>query len=266
MRSSRYRVQIAWSVLLLGLLPALQDPPLPLNPDRIPSGTWVYEIRQGEVYLGDHTSVIGRREGLIVSTSFAVVGGAEEDRREGSVTVRADDLSPVASYVLLAGTGPEPFEARMRYRLEGDSLRVERTVSRQAFPPASRLPPRSRWSFPAAGRYDNQQIDLLVQALPLETGRTWTVHLIDPTVDHTIATTIRVVDARRTVTPAGTFEVWHIEVQGLATRIAYDVERAGRTLVAQYLPAQGVQLLLKRRSIPGGASGGDAPSLSEIPR
>ncbi len=217
----------------------------PLAADRIPAGTWVYEFYLAGEYQGDHTSVIHHEEGLVVSTSFLAAGS--DIRQEGSVTSRSEDLMPVGSFVMMQGAGTGAFEARMRYRADGDSLRIERTVSRQAFPRADRLPPVSRWAVPAAGHFDNQQLDLLVQALPLEAGRSWNVYLLDPTVDHTISVTIRVSGSRETSTPAGTFEVWHVTIRGLTMNVAYDIEKESHVLVAQYLPDQDAQFLLKRR-------------------
>jgi hypothetical protein len=240
---------LAFGLLALAIphLPAIaQGNQLPVDGDRIPTGNWIYEFHVAGRYSGDHTSVIHRQEGLIVSTSFYFPG--RYNRQEGSVTVRAEDLSPVGSYVLLENPGEsEGFEARMNYTVDGDSLRIQRTIVRQAFPAPYRLPPVSRWAVPTAGHFDNQQIDLLVQALPLEPGRSWSVRLLDPTVDHTISVTIRVVESRETATPAGTFEVWHVTIRGLAIDVAYDVEKESHMLVAQYLPAQDIQLLLKRR-------------------
>jgi hypothetical protein len=229
-----------WSVTL-----SAQGDPLPVDSARIPTGTWVYEVMLAGQYQGDHTSVIHSQEGLLVSTSFFMPGPAA--RQEGRVTARSMDLSPVGSFVLLEGGGTGGFEARMKYHIDGDSLRVERTVLSQAFPAGERLPPVSRWAVPAAGHFDNQQLDLIVQALPLEPGRSWSIRLLDPTVDHTTSVTIRVAESRRTTTPAGTFDVWHVTIRGLAMNVAYDIEKESHLLVAQHLPAQDVQLLLKRR-------------------
>jgi hypothetical protein len=229
--------------ILAVLALAGQGEVLPVDPGRIPTGTWRYEFQAGEEYVGDLISVVHRQDELIASTSYLTGSG---EQREYSLTVSASDLRPISSSVLLGGAGARPFEARMRYTLRADSLQIERTVLRQGFPEGQRLPRQSRWSVPAPSRYDNQSLDLLVQALPLAAGASWVAFLMDPTTDHPVRVTIRVAGPRTTRTPAGSFEVWRVIVRGLAMEAEYDIDRQSRVLIAQYVPSGDVRMLLKR--------------------
>jgi len=215
---------------------------LPLDPSRIPAGAWTYEFWEGDVHVGDLYSVVNRQDDLLVSTSYLSLPGG---RQEGTITLRASDLVPVHSHVvLIQGTGA--FEARMRYGAGPDSLQVQRQVVRQAFPPGQALPLRSEWSVPRAGRYDMQELDLVIQALPLAEGAGWQVVVLDPTVDHPVSVSISVEGRGTSTTPAGSFDVWRVRARGLVTDMIYEFDVRDHRLVAQHAPSQGIRMLLKR--------------------
>jgi hypothetical protein len=100
-------------------------------------------------------------------------------------------------------------------------------------------------SFPLRGWFDNQSVDLIICSLPLDEGGSWRANIYDPTNDRPINISIRVAGQTRVTVEAGSFDVWNVEVTGMAGRVEYLIERNTRVLVAQYLPEQNVRFELK---------------------
>lgn len=214
---------------------------LPVEGASIPVGTWSYEIRVRGVAIGTLAAET-RREGTeIVSVSVA----ATPDRQETTLAADGLTLRPLRSRTVLEASDGTRFEARMSYRATGDSLEVVRQVIDQAGDPRDRYPPLSRWTYPRQDRYDLAGLDLVLAALPLEAGSSWEFHLIDPTSEGAVTVRATVVGKEQLQVPAGTFEVWRVRVTGQALVTEYAIEAAGRRLVAQYIPAQQVAILLR---------------------
>jgi hypothetical protein len=217
---------------------------LPLETTRLPAGTWIYTfIAQGRE-AGEMTSVITGNQGVLVSSSRMSAGGFLQ---EGELTVRRSDLRPIASRTRIAAGTDRAFEAALRYRTVGDSLEVRRTVTRQDLNQGPPLPPEAVWRVVAAGTFDVQTVDLLVCSLPLAEGREWRVRVVDPTTEQVGTVQIRVEGTHQLETAAGTFTVHRVVVTGGAVETRYDVDVPTRELIAQYIPEQGIEIILKAR-------------------
>jgi len=233
------------SALLLLLISVQAASPEP-DADLIPIGSWTYRVMVGGNPVGEFSSEIRREGDRIVSTSDLT--GSFIQR--GSVTVEAATLKPVRSSTFLYQPGEGSTTARLRYSGEGDSLTVQGNVTwgGLARPPA---PVEIDRTLPAESLYDNQSIDLLIAALPLAEGAAWRIELFEPTSwDRTIPITIDVRGEARVTTPAGSFNVWRVEVRGFSNRVEYFIDRSTRVLVAQHL--QGDDLRLELVSGPQG--------------
>jgi hypothetical protein len=217
---------------------------LPLETARLPVGTWIYTFRTQGREAGEMTSVITRNQGVLVSSSRMSAG---EFLQEGELTVRQSDLRPIASRTRIAAGSTRAFEAALRYRTVGDSLEVRRIVTRQDLNEGPSLPSEAIWRVVAAGTYDVQTVDLLVSALPLEEGREWSIRVVDPTTEQLGDLLIRVEGTHRLETAAGTFTVRRVVVTGGAVETRYDVDVPTRELIAQYIPDQGIEIILKTR-------------------
>lgn len=219
---------------------------LPLQTDRIPDGTWVYSFRVEGQEMGDLTGVVTRGEGVVVSSSRTSLGGYLQ---EGSLTVRSQGLQPISSSTRIVAGPDRVFAAELRYRSLGDSLEVHRTVTDQTLNEGVSLPRESTWRVPA-GTYDIQAVDLLIASLPLAEGGAWEIPVVDPTIRETARLRITVEGSSQVRTPSGEYAVWRVTVRGGAMVTRYDVDMATRELIAQYIPDQGVEILLKRRLSP----------------
>ena len=221
-------------------------PAIPLQTDQIPDGTWVYSFRVQGRELGDMTGVVTRGQGVVVSSSRTSLGGYLQ---QGSLTVRSEDLQPVSSSTRIVSGPSQVFAAEMRYRSLGDSLEVRRLVTEQTLTEGTVLPRESAWRVPN-GTWDVQTVDLIIAALPLAERRSWEVPVVDPTITETARLRIRVEGSTQVRTPAGEFAVWRVVVSGGALETRYDVDMATRELIAQYIPDQEVEIVLKRRLPP----------------
>jgi hypothetical protein len=219
------------------------QPALPLQTDLIPEGTWIYSFRVQGRELGDMTGVVTRGQGMLVTSSRTRLGGYVQ---EGSLTVRSHDLMPVSSSSRIAAGPGEIFEAELRYRSLADSLEVRRTIASQTLNEGPPLPRESHWCVPA-GTFDVQTVDLLIAALPLDEGNAWEIPVVDPTVQETARLRISVERASQVRTPSGEYAVWRVSVRGGAMETHYDIDMATRELIAQYIPDQEVEIVLKRR-------------------
>ena len=225
--------------LLLFLLP-VQSGSLSPDTDLIPTGEWTYQVTIDGNRIGELSSEIRRLDGRIVSTSDLT--GSFIQR--GSVTVLEGTLQPVRSSTFLYKPGEGSTTARLRYSGVGDSLTVQGNVTwgELARPPA---PVDINRTIPADALFDNQSLDILIVALPLEDGGAWRVNIFEPTSwDHTITITIDIRGATRVTTPAGRFDVWRVEVRGFSDRIEYFFDRRTRVLIAQHVHGQELRLEL----------------------
>jgi hypothetical protein len=233
----------ACAVCLMILL-SQSGPGLQLETARIPAGTWIYTFRSQGREAGEMTSVITRHQGVLVSSSRTSAGSFFQ---EGELTVRESDLRPIASRTRIAAGTDRAFEAALRYRTVGDTLEVQRTVTRQDLNEGPPLPAKSLWRVAAARTFDVQTVDLLVASLPLDRGGEWSVQVVDPTTEGVVTLRIRVEGTGRLETPAGTFSVHRVVVTGGPVETRYDVDVPTRELIAQYIPAQEIEILLKTR-------------------
>ena len=218
----------------------LQGEELPLQTDLIPSGRWVYEVTVGGNRFGELTSTILREKDRIVSTSD--LRGSRIQR--GSLTVKSGSLVPVESSIFIYQPGEGSTTARITYASSADSLMVSGSIVWSGIGQTTATPVMIKESFPLKGWFDNQSVDLLISALPLESGMRWRANLFDPSNDGPIRITIRVVNQTSVTTPAGSFDVWNVEVTGMAGMVSYLIECNTRVLVAQYLPEQEVRFEL----------------------
>ncbi len=225
----------------------LQGPSaLPLQTDHIPDGTWIYSFRVQGRELGDMTGVVTHGQGVLVSSSRTRLGGYFQ---ESSLTVRSRDLQPISSSTRIEAGPGQVFAAELRYHSLGDSLEVRRTVAEQSLNEGVPLPRESEWRVPV-GTYDIQAVDLLIAALPLEEGGSWEFPVVDPSIPESARLRITVEGTSQVRTPSGEYAVWRIAVRGGALAARYDVDMATRELIAQYIPDQEVEIVLKRRLPP----------------
>lgn len=225
---------------LFPFLFVLQGEELPLQTDQIPSGTWIYEVTVGGSRFGELTSTIRREKDRIVSTSD--LRGSRIQR--GSLTVQSGTLVPVESFIFIYQPGEGSTTARITYASSADSLTVSGSILWSGIGQTAAIPVMIKENFPLKGWFDNQSVDLLISALPLESGRRWRVNLFDPTSNGPVRITIRVVNQTSVTTPAGSFDVWNVEVTGMADKVLFLVECNTRVLVAQYLPEKEVRFEL----------------------
>ncbi len=225
---------------LVPFLLVLQGEELPLQTDQIPTGKWVYEVTAGGSRFGELTSTIRRENDRIVSMSD--LRGSRIQR--GSLTVQSGSLVPIESSTFIYQPGEGSTTARITYASSADSLIVSGSIVWSGIGQAATTPVMIKESFPLRGWFDNQSVDLLISALPLESGLRWRANLFDPTSDRPVTITIRVVNQTSATTPAGSFSVWNVEVTGMAGRVVYLIECNTRVLVAQYLPEQDVRFEL----------------------
>ncbi len=244
----RIRAAAPGSGLLLLLISLQAAPPVP-DTDLIPTGSWTYRVTVGGEPVGEFSSEIRREEDRIISSSDMT--GSFIQR--GSVTVDASTLRPVRSSTFLYQPGEGSTTARLTYHSEGDSLTVRGNVTwgGLARPPA---PVNIDRTLPAQSLFDNQSLDLLIAALPLEENAAWRIELFEPTSwDRTITVTIDVRGETRVTTPAGRFDVWRVEVRGFSNRVEYFIDQRTRVLVVQHL--QGDDLRLELVSGPQAGTG-----------
>ena len=225
---------------LFPLLFVVQSEELPLQTDQIPSGRWIYEVTVGESRFGELTSTVRRENDRIVSTSD--LRGSRIQR--GNLTVQSASLVPIESSIFIYQPGEGSTTARVTYTSSADSLTVSGSIVWSGIGQTATTPVMIKENFPLEGWFDNQSVDLLISALPLESGMRWRANLFDPTSDGPIRITIRVVNQTSVTTPAGSFDVWNVEVTGMAGKVLYMIERSTRVLVAQYLPEQEVSFEL----------------------
>ena len=185
-------------------------------------------------------STIRREKDRIVSTSD--LRGSRIQR--GSLTVQSGSLVPVESSIFIYQPGEGSTTARITYASSADSLTVSGSVVWSGIGQTATTPVMIKDNFPLTGWFDNQSVDLLISALPLESGMRWRAHLFDPTSEGPVRITIRVVNQTSVTTPAGSFDVWNVEVTGMAGMVLYLIECNTRVLVAQYLPEQEVRFEL----------------------
>jgi hypothetical protein len=205
----------------------LQGPSvLPLQTDQIPDGTWIYSFRVQGRELGDMTGVVTHGQGVLVSSSRTRLGGYLQ---ESSLTVRSRDLQPVSSSTRIEAGPGQVFAAELRYRSLGDSLEVRRTVAEQSLNEGVPLPRESEWRVPV-GTYD--------------------IQAVDPSIPESARLRITVEGTSQVRTPSGEYAVWRIAVRGGALAARYDIDMATRELIAQYIPDQEVEIVLKRRLPP----------------
>lgn len=225
----------------------LQGGQLALQTDLIPTGTWVYRVSSGGNQVGELTSVIRKETDRIISTSD--LRGSRIQR--GSLAVRPGTLTPIESSTFIYKPGEGSTTARVTYAVEGDSLLVNGSVVWSGIGQPGTTPLMIRQHLPLEGWFDNQCVDLLICALPLEDGRTWNANLFDPTHDRPVSIKISVAGRATARTPAGSFEAWKVDAETMTGKVEYLIECATRVLVAQYLPAQNLRLELKSPLIPG---------------
>lgn len=227
--------------LIISFLSPQQGGQLPLRTDLIPAGRWVFDVSSGGSRLGELTSTIRTDNDRIISTSD--LRGLRIQR--GSLTAQLGTLIPIESSTFIYQPGEGSTSARITYTVEEDSLFVSGSVIWSGVGQPRSTPMMIRQRLPLEGAFDNQSVDLLISALPLESGGSWSANLFDPTHDRPIRIVITVTGRITVSTPAGTFEAWKVEVDGMAGKIEYMIECTSRVLVAQYLPAQDLRLELK---------------------
>jgi len=240
MYMNRSQMHLIRQLCLFPFLFVLQGEELPLQTDQIPSGRWVYEVTAGGSHFGELTSTIRRDEDRIVSTSD--LRGSRIQR--ASLTVQSGSLIPIESSTFIYQPGEGSTTARITYAASADSLMVNGSIVWSGIGQTTTTPVMIKESFPLRGWFDNQSVDLLICALPLEIGMRWGANLFDPTSNRPIKITIRVVNQTSVTTPAGSFDVWNVEVTGLVGTVVYLIECNTRVLVAQYLPEQEVRFEL----------------------
>ena|GEM_PF-1558793 len=238
---------VAAAICLFSVTLPLQGRQPELQTGLIPEGTWVYRVAAGGGQAGELTSVIRRENGRIVSTSD--MRGPQIQR--GSLTAHSGTLTPIESSTFIYRPGEGSTSARLTYDVEGDSLFVSGSVVWSGVGQPGTTPMMIRQHLPREGWFDNQSVDLLICALPLEEGGTWSANLFDPTHDRPVRITISVVGSAAVGTPAGSFEAWNVTVEGMTERVEYMIERTTRVLVAQYIPGQNLRLELKSPLRPG---------------
>ena len=239
--SERLTHSLGPGILVILFLGGWQGEELVLRTDLIPRGRWEYRVVSGPTLLGELTSVIRTEKGRIVSTSD--MKGSRVQRT--SLTAALPTLVPIASSTFIYQPGEGSTAAQLTYEAQGDSLFVTGSVVWSGIGRPRAAPMMIRQHLPRQGWYDNQSIDLLISALPLENGGSWSAHLFDPTHDKPLDITITVVERTDVTTPAGAFEVWRVDVAGMGGSVQYFIECTTRVLVVQYLPASEFRLELK---------------------
>jgi len=212
---------------------------LPLDPGELPAGRWTYRVMIGGTQAGELSSTIRHDDGTITSRSD--MSGTFIQR--GAVTVDARTLRPIRSQTFIYETTEGSTNARLSYRARDDSLLVtgEITWARLSEP---REPLRIAQTL-AGEVFDNQSLDLVIGALPLERNRAWRIALFEPTTfTETIVVTIDVRGRETVTTPAGRFEAWQVEVRGFSDRVTYWIDDGSRLVVAQEAAGRNLRLEL----------------------
>ncbi len=249
------RFLIPGLIPLLGLAPAPVQPPdpgftpasvrgiqadrLPLETGLLPTGRWSYRVLTGGSATGELTSTVRRSEETITSESDLT--GTFIQR--GRVVMTASSLRPVRSSTFIYETGEGSTTARLQYEPTADSLRVTGEVAWARLSGARAPLEIDRLLAPAV--FDNQALDLIIGALPLERNRAWRLELFEPTTFHeTIGVTIDVRGSETVTTPAGRFSTWRVEVRGFTDRVTYWIDDATRIVVAQEVTGRDLRLEL----------------------